>query len=175
MKNLRNKIAFIILLILIALIFFLTPAQVTSSQIVLAPQVTDQAESIHTTVTDDHAVHLAKAIAIAETGGTLDCSKTGLSGEKGCHQFLPSTWVSYSKEVYGYVEVQTPERATFVTESMIRKWKGEGLSDRQILLIWNQGNTSPCKAGTNKYGVKYDSCAYVENVLSILQEVIHRK
>jgi hypothetical protein len=56
----------------------------------------------------------------------------------------------------------------------IEKWLEKGLTDRQIFLIWNQGNYGPCKSGINKYGVAYDSCAYAEKALRILSEVTHR-
>lgn len=103
-----------------------------------------------------------------ETGGTLDCSKVGLSGEKGCHQYLHATWEAYSKDTLGYVAEQTPENAELVTENKIYKWIEQGLTDREIFLIWNQGNTRQCKSGVNKYGVKYDSCEYVEKALQML-------
>ncbi len=116
---------------------------------------------------------ITKAIAIIETGDSLDCSKIGLSGERGCHQFLPSTWEAYSSIVLGYVADQTPENAEHVTHEMIARWISQGYTDRQIFLIWNQGNTGQCKSGVNKYGVKYDSCAYVEKALQVLEKVTH--
>ncbi len=171
MKNLRNKIVLVIILILTILFISLYPPTEVQSEQIVSP-VADQTEDIHIQVERDHAVGIAKTIAILETGGKLDCSLKGLSGERGCHQFLPSTWKAYSLEVYGYVEIQTPEKATFVAESMIRKWLESGLSDRQIFLIWNQGHPGQCKAGVNKYGVPYDSCAYADKAIDTLK-VIH--
>lgn len=97
----------------------------------------------------------------------------GLSGERGCHQFLPSTWAAYSTEVFGYVAEQTAENAEHVTFSKVLGWLEEGLTERQIFLIWNQGHAGQCKAGVNKYGVPYDSCAYADHAVSLLQEFVH--
>lgn len=112
---------------------------------------------------------VTRTIAHLETGGTGDCSKVGLSGERGCHQFLPSTWVSYSTEVFGYVESQTPENAEHVTYTKVLRWLEAGYTERQIFLIWNQGNAGQCKAGTNWLGVPYDSCAYADEAMALLQ------
>lgn len=121
MKNLSNKIVLAIILILATLLLLLYPPTVVQSdqaetQIAVATSTEDQSKIIHIPADTDHAVAVAKAIALMETGGDLDCSKPGLSGERGCHQFLPSTWASYSKDVFGYVAEQTPENATHVTE-----------------------------------------------------------
>lgn len=173
MKNLRNKIVLAVLFALVLLLILLFPHSAVSEIRVQATEANEQAEDIHTTVEIDKAVAIAKAIVIKETGGKLDCSLRGLSGEIGCHQFLPSTWAAYSKDVFGYVAEQTPENATIVTEEKIRGWLDKGLTEAQIFLIWNQGNTSPCKAGVNRHGVRYDSCAYVIHAEQILAEVIH--
>ena len=172
MKKIKTKIVLILLILILLICAILLPREALSDQMIIAESQSENL-NIPVEIERDHATDLAQAIAVMETGGTLDCSRTGLSGEKGCHQFLPSTWASYSKEVYGYVEVQTPEKATFVTEEMIRKWIALGYSDRQIFLIWNQGNPGACKSGINKFGVKYDSCGYAEDALVTLQKVIH--
>lgn len=64
---------------------------------------------------------------------------------------------------------QTPTRERYVAYKMIEKWLAEGLTARQIVLRWNQGHTGECRKGTNKYGVKYDSCAYANNVLAYIK------
>lgn len=137
---------------------------------VLGNQVV-KTENIQTVVKDDHAVELAKSIAYLETGGALDCSMVGKNGEKGCHQYMPNTWASYSKDVFGYIAPQTPENAQKVTEAKMREWIAQGLSDRQIFLIWNQGHAGQCIKGINAKGVAYDSCAYAENALKVLQKI----
>lgn len=140
------------------------PTSVLSNQKVVT-------EDINATVENDHAVELAKSIALVETSGTLDCSMIGKNGETGCHQFLPSTWISYSKDVFGSVVEQTPANAQKVTEAKMREWIAQGLTDRQIFLLWNQGNTGKCIKGINSKGVRYDSCAYAERALQILREI----
>ncbi len=166
MKLLRNKIVFFtfIILLIVASIALL-PKRVSSE---------NETESINAVTLPDHAVDLAKTIALVETSGTLNCAQIGLSGEKGCHQFLPSTWTAYSKDVYGVVVVQTPQAAQYVTETKIRQWIAQGFTDRQIFLIWNSGHPDHCSAGINSHGVHYDSCAYVQTALSMLSKVIHR-
>lgn len=47
----------------------------------------------------------------------------------------------------------------------------EGMSDRDILLMWNQGEPGPaCYKGVNDHGVRYDSCAYAAHGLELLSE-----
>ena len=75
-------------------------------------------------------------------------------------------------DVYGYVAEQTPSNAEYVAETKIQEWLDEGLTERQILLIWNQGHTGPCRAGVNKHGVAYDSCGYVEKVDRIYRGLV---
>jgi hypothetical protein len=83
-------------------------------------------------------------------------------------QILPSTWRLFSQDVYGEVVEQTPQKERYVAYKMIEKWLAEGKDARQIALIWNQGHTGTCRAGTNKHGVKYDSCSYARQVLAQL-------
>lgn len=100
----------------------------------------------------------------------------GESGEYGCYQYLPATWNAYSKIVDGKVVAQTGTNERRITEAMVQKWLDEGIDARGILLMWNQGSATgwgpgkkDCYAGTNKYGVHYDSCAYAEKGLAILK------
>lgn len=169
--------AVIVIGILIAL--FIPAAAISQrndSQPAQAPTATDDEPALHTPpATSTLASDITKTIAILETGGTLDCSKTGLSGEKGCHQFLPSTWKLYSTEVYGKVVEQTPAAGEYVTLVKVQGWIDDGFSPRQIFLIWNQGNAGQCKAGINWLGVPYDSCAYAQKALDTLQAVIHSR
>jgi hypothetical protein len=165
-KSVKNKIVFILLIVsLIVAIVALTPQRAQSDD----KELID--ENIQATVLDDHARNLVKTIALIETSGTLDCSIPGLSGEKGCHQYMPTTWKSYSEEVFGVVKEQTEENAETVTLSMIRKWLDDGRSDEEIFLIWNSGSTRECRSGINSHGVRYDSCTYVKNAIKILNEL----
>lgn len=171
-----NKYLRTALIIIAILLFLLIPAArvgstQTQTETKEAP-ASDDESAIHTPpATSTLASDITKTIAILETGGTLDCSRTGLSGEKGCHQFLPSTWAAYSLEVFGYVAEQTPAAAEHVTLTKVQRWLDEGLTPRQIFLIWNQGHPGQCKAGVNRYGVPYDSCAYADGAIALLAEI----
>lgn len=121
----------------------------------------------------DRTLALEGVIVQLESGGIGDCFDIpGASGEIGCHQFLPSTWNAYSIEVYGEVLEQTPENAEYVVRSMIEKWIEKGYSDRDIFLIWNQGNRGDCREGINRHGVAFNSCAYAEKALEMLENFI---
>lgn len=117
---------------------------------------------------------MASRIADAIYGAEGRCG-AGQSGESGCYQYQPATWAAYSKIVDGSAISMTVVNERRITEAMIQKWLDEGHDARWIFLMWNQGNgdgwgpgTKDCYAGTNKYGVHYDSCAYAEKGLSIL-------
>lgn len=103
-----------------------------------------------------------------ETRGSTNCDINGASGEYGCLQILPSTWKLFSREVYGEVRIQTPTRERYVAYKMVEKWLEEGYGAEEIALIWNQGTPGPCRIGTNKHGVAYNSCAYQKQVLAFL-------
>jgi hypothetical protein len=75
---------------------------------------------------------------------------------------MPGTWSYWSQQVFGYVEKMSPVNEEYVALRKIQHHIDQGYSDKEIALIWNQGNASPCKAGTNSKGVKYDSCNYVQ-------------
>jgi len=172
----KKYIKYAIITILFLLAIFIPAAKVGSEQPHgNEPVVVEESEdALHTPlVTDKLALAITKTIEFQETGGTLDCSKKGLSGEIGCHQFLPSTWAGYSKDVFGSVVEQTLENAEYVTLVKVKGWLDAGYTPRQIFLIWNQGNTGQCKSGVNRHGVAYDSCAYAEEALSKLSEFIN--
>lgn len=81
---------------------------------------------------------------------------------------MPGTWKYHSSLVYGEVKPKTPEREWFVAVTVIERWLDEGLSEAQVALRWNAGGATRCSSGINKYGVKYDSCAYQRKVLAQL-------
>lgn len=115
------------------------------------------------------AERIVSVIEEIETQGHSDCAKArGGSGEHGCLQFQPATWRAYSREAFGEVVAITPEREREVAIFKAQKWLDAGYSARQIFLIWNQGNPSPCKAGVNKFGVRFDSCAYANKGIVLL-------
>lgn len=120
----------------------------------------------------EYAKVIAHAISLTESNGKSDCENMkGLSGEIGCHQFMPSTWRGYSIDVYGEIVEQTKENARYVAEMKVYEFLKKGYSEEEIFLIWNQGNRYKCKSGTNKYGVKYDSCLYVQKGLNNLNKI----
>lgn len=165
MKRSSRKIALLILLLVALMVWVTTPKTVQSD-------VENKVEIINTP-DEDHAIAIAKTIALVETNHSLDCSRIGQNGERSCYQFLSSTWKSYSVDILGYVALQTPENTKKVVEGKILEWKKQGLSDRQIFLIWNQGHPGQCRKGVNSKGVKYDSCAYAEKGLAVLNKVIN--
>jgi hypothetical protein len=109
---------------------------------------------------------LAESIREVETRG--NCEARGTSGERGCFQFMPGTWKMWSKDVLGYVGVMTDNTEYYVVLRKIQGWIDAGYSDAQIARMWNQGHVGQCSAGVNKYGARYDSCAYMRLVLANL-------
>ena len=101
----------------------------------------------------------------------------GQSGEFGCYQILPATWRAYSIDVAGKVLPQTAENERYIVEGKIGQWLAEGVSPRGIFLTWNQGSATgwgggtDCYAGTNKWGVHYDSCDYAHRALLYLAKL----
>lgn len=101
----------------------------------------------------------------------------GQSGEFGCFQILPATWRAYSIDVAGKVLPQTAANERYIVEGKIGEWLAEGISPRGIFLIWNQGSATgwgggtDCYAGTNKWGVHYDSCDYTRRALLYLAKL----
>lgn len=76
---------------------------------------------------------------------------------------MKSTWVSHSKEAIGYVAPLTEDNAEYVATVRIQKLLDQGRTEKQIILAWNAGeNAKKCSKGVNKFGVAYNSCAYVE-------------
>lgn len=122
------------------------------------------------TLQTEHVALLADAIYATEGR----CG-SGQSGEYGCFQYLPSTWRAYSIDVTGKVLTQTAANERMVTQGMIRTWKDQGISDRGIFLLWNQGSATgwgpgskDCYKGVNDHGVAYDSCDYAARGLEYL-------
>lgn len=136
-----------------------TSTYVRPAEIVNAPPVQSYASKI--------------ADAIIEDEGRCG---SGQSGEQGCFQYLPSTWAAYSNIIASTTLKQTGANERYITEAMIQKWLDDGKSARWIFLMWNQGNGdgwgggTDCYAGTNKWGVHYDSCAYAAKGLAFLND-----
>lgn len=64
---------------------------------------------------------------------------------------------------------QTPIRERYVAYKMIEKWLEQGYNAHDIALLWNQGHAGVCGSGTNRHGVRYNSCAYAKQVLAYMQ------
>lgn len=116
---------------------------------------------------------VTKAILINETGGKENCNEVrGKSGEITCMQFMPTTYKAYAKETVGRELPPTKVNSMYISALKVEKWIRQGKTDSQILLIWNAGeNAKKCGSGTNKYKVKYNSCQYVKDGLSILARI----
>ena len=97
----------------------------------------------------------------------MNCSLKGRSGEEGCYQVMPPTWVGWSKDYIGYVAPKTPGNQQYVVLHKIEAWIQQGYSDKQIALLYNGGEAKE-KRGVNKHGVAYDSGEYANKVLSLL-------
>jgi len=114
------------------------------------------------------AIAIADAIKLAETNGAANCHYLpGASREKGCYQYLESTWRLYANEVLGYVPPRTYINERYVAAVKIERWLRSGYSAREIALIWNGGEPVE-KSGVNRYGVVYDTARYARNVLTYL-------
>ena len=114
------------------------------------------------------AQEVARAIKLTETHGVDNCHNLdGRSKERGCYQYVESTWRLYSKEVLGYVAPRTEVNEEYVAVLKVHKWLLQGYTEKEVALMWNGGNTT-VKQGVNKYGVPYDTGAYARKVLTHL-------
>jgi len=103
-----------------------------------------------------------------ETGG--NCKAKGGSGERGCFQFLPSTWKQYIKQYKGTTTLPMTFENEFDVMVTVNTKLLEKHTVYQVALIHNQGNAGKCKKGINKHGVKYDSCAYAQKVVAMINK-----
>jgi hypothetical protein len=122
-----------------------------------------QAEEITPQV--DRVTNLYLAIEHKETGGNRNAK--GQSGEQGNLQFMPSTFNSLSKKYLGHVVEPTPINQDLVAVHYLKEMVDKGLTDYEIALNWNSGCTCEVK-GVNKYGVEYDSIAYANSVVALI-------
>lgn len=65
----------------------------------------------------------------------------------------------------GYVAPMTKDNVEYVTVKTIDLMLKKQMTVGQIARTWNQGNPGTCRASTNRWGVKYDSCKYVRELL----------
>lgn len=113
---------------------------------------------------DPSIVNLAKAIGQSESGGKYDAK--GKSGEYGAYQFTKPTWTAWATKFLGDGNAEmTPENQDKVAYSQIKEWGSQGYKPAQIASLWNSGKPDwEGNVGTNKFGVKYDTPAYVKSV-----------
>jgi len=112
----------------------------------------------------DKAIKLAMAIAKVESGGNYQAK--GGSGESGAFQFMPSTWKGWAKQYLGDANAPlTKANQNQVAVKRVSDLLDKGYDERQVALSWNAGSPVEVK-GVNKYGVKYDSGAYANKVIS---------
>jgi uncharacterized protein YydD (DUF2326 family) len=83
---------------------------------------------------------------------------------------MPNTWIVVSKEIEGKVIPQTPVNEHYIATMKIQKLLNEGKTPEQVAKIWNGSlggsEKAISKKGTNKKGVKYDTVAYAQKVLT---------
>lgn len=126
---------------------------------------------------DQDVVNLSKAIRQVESN--KDPNARGASGEFGYYQFMPDTWASTTRKFLGRevpVQQATPELQNEVAYKQIKEWKDAGYNPGQIASMWNAGPGKPNayiegNAGTNEYGVNFDTKKYAENVAKTYQEI----
>lgn len=121
---------------------------------------------------DPDAINLAKAIRQTESGGNPNAS--GASGEHGAYQFTQNTWNTLAPK-YGVntpLKQSTLEDQNKVAYGQIKEWKDQGMSPTAISSMWNSGKPDPTgNVGVNKFGVKFDTPAYVASVAKAYQTI----
>lgn len=117
------------------------------------------------------AYAIARAIALAENGGTIPSKgKKGATGElASIYQFMPKTWAGYAKDILGDANaLLTPENETRVVVAKVKKWIDAGYNSKQIASMWNAGEARPNAYAQNwrgkNNGVAYDTPAYANKV-----------
>lgn len=62
----------------------------------------------------------------------------------------------------------------YVLSKMIARQLADGHTEKEVALIHNQGRVGQCRKGTNRYGAKYDSCAYRDQVFALYTKLINK-
>lgn len=140
-----------ILYTLVLLPLFFPVATITNDPLPPIDPIVEKAEKISLTIKK------------VESGGRYEVK--GASGEIGAYQMLPSTYKNLSIIHLGTSTPMTPENQDLIVRKEVERLLREGYTLREIALVWNQGHRGQCRAGTNKHGVKYDSCAYAQKIL----------
>lgn len=124
---------------------------------------------------------MADTLVLVETGGTGDCWIPGKSGERGCFQFMPGTYYALAEEYIGRFGLwypahdelpRYPHIERYLALKEIQKYLDLGRDAMGVALRWNAGpNARACSKGTNSYGVKYNSCGYLDTFALHYQRV----
>lgn len=123
---------------------------------------------------DPSVVALAKSIRKAESND--DYTSPGKSGEYGAYQFTEPMWRNAAQKYLGNADadVRDPRNQDKVAYYQILEDKQAGLMPEQIASKWNSGNPNAYlqnHKGINKYGVAYDTPAYVSKVVANYQNL----
>lgn len=129
---------------------------------------------------DPKAFILTKAIAYQENGGKQPSyTIKGQSGEYGAYQYTPDTWNARAKKYLGAnapaLTAATPDQQNQVTYDWVADKLAAGFTPAQIASMHNAGEGAPDayqgNAGTNSYGVKYDTKQYTLGVQKYAEQL----
>lgn len=113
-------------------------------------------------------IQITNAILQKESGG--NCNAKGASGERGCFQFMPTTYKAYIKKYLGTTTLpMTFENEYNLMVTVNTLYLEKGYTPYQVALLHNQGHMGKCSKGINKYGVKFDSCSYAQSIASSIK------
>ena len=120
---------------------------------------------------DERVVNaILQAISGNESGGNYEVWNKQGEPSYGKYQFLPSTWKTWAgryasdKGLDVPVEkiAQSPSNQEIIAKYKVSSLLDGGYSPEQVASIWNSGSPDYAgKAGTNKYGNRYDVPGYV--------------
>ena len=123
---------------------------------------------------DPSVVALTKAIGTSESGGNYTAK--GKSGEYGAYQYTAPTWSVDSQKYLGKavpLEQATPAQQDEVAYKKIQDLGKQGYKPAQVASIWNSGKPEwEGNVGTNKYGVHFDTPAYVQSVGATYDKIL---
>jgi len=101
----------------------------------------------------------------------------GGSNETGKFQIQKNTWKRYSMKYFKRIVPNTPEYQELLTYNVLYDYVLNGYAIDQIGAIWNAGEGSlkndawKTKIGVNKFGISYNTPAYVNKFVNTYQKV----
>jgi hypothetical protein len=138
---------------------------------ILSPKVAVSEDLPKKTPAEKKAEAVTLAIMQVETGGK--CNLEGGSGERGCMQFLDSTWRGYAKKYMGTTTLpMTKENEILLLTKVNKAHILNGRTIEQVALIHNSGQYKQHRKGVNKFGVPYDTRTYTSKVLREYEKLI---